>query len=742
MRWIAACAVAPLLAQTGIEISGRVIDSSTGEPLARVRVAVVETNTASVTGSSGEFKIQGGPGGATLRVTAVGYRPYQIRLSQVQGAMEILLAPETLRHSESVQVTAGAFQEETPRAVSLSGNELKNLASVLADDPMRAVQGLPGVASNDDLQSQFSLRGAQFQRIGLYLDGVLLHAPFHTVQGDPGSASLTIFNGDILDTVNLHAGAPPVRYGDRTAGALDVRTRDGDRRRFSVRGTASMSNAGVMAEGPLGRSKRGSWLAAARKSYLQYIIDRTSDDPTIGFAFSDVQGRVQRDFGKRWSGSLGLIHGTSGLDRTGAERNVGLNTLFRTDYDFSVATANLRFAPGKAILANSRISLLREQYLNRNRTDATLGRGFYREWAWNTDVTWQQVSHAALEFGAVVRRMGDNGFANRIQNAPLPPVTIDQHRGTGVRSGGYVQQSLGLAQGRVQLTAGGRVDGHSLAQRHAAMPFASAAVQPTAATRLSLAWGQYVQFPEVSQYMARTGFRFLLPERAVHTEAALDQRIGERTRVRLQVYNRDDRDLLFRPLLEPRALPGGRLYYGNILAPTGNTLRGYSRGWQAFLQRRTANGFTGWIGYSWGKTGVRDDRLGIRFPADFDQRHTVNLFGSYRLRPTVNLSTKWVYGSGFPVRGFYSGTAAEFLLFTERNRLRIPAYQRADFRLNKTFVRDRWQLTLFAEVINLTNHENIRFDELNGIDNRGRVRLGFDKMFPVLPSAGIVMEFY
>jgi len=75
-------------------------------------------------------------------------------------------------------------------------------------------------------------------------------------------------------------------------------------------------------------------------------------------------------------------------------------------------------------------------------------------------------------------------------------------------------------------------------------------------------------------------------------------------------------------------------------------------------------------------------------------------------------------------------------------RLRIPSYQRTDFRINKAFVRDGWQLTLFAEVINLTNRDNVRFDDLNGFDARtARARISFDKMFPILPSAGIVVEF-
>jgi hypothetical protein len=51
-----------------------------------------------------------------------------------------------------------------------------------------------------------------------------------------------------------------------------------------------MSSAGVTVEGPLG--DRGSWLAAARKSYLQYIIERTTGDSTLAFGFWDTQTKL------------------------------------------------------------------------------------------------------------------------------------------------------------------------------------------------------------------------------------------------------------------------------------------------------------------------------------------------------------------------------------------------------------------------------------------------------------------
>ncbi len=148
--------------------------------------------------------------------------------------------------------------------------------------------------------------------------------------------------------------------------------------------------------------------------------------------------------------------------------------------------------------------------------------------------------------------------------------------------------------------------------------------------------------------MGRTA---LQPERAIHNEAGVEQRLGERSRLRLEFYNRQDRDLLFRSWAEPRPLDG-RVFEGLVTAGIRNRLRGYARGRQILLERRSANGFTGWVSYVFGRARLHDPATGLWFDADQDQRHTVNIFGDRRIRPTVHLSMKWVYASGFPVPGF------------------------------------------------------------------------------------------
>jgi outer membrane cobalamin receptor len=319
---------------------------------------------------------------------------------------------------------------------------------------------------------------------------------------------------------------------------------------------------------------------------------------------------------------------------------------------------------------------------------------------------------------------------------------LDLFRGTGRRSGAYVQQSFTLASGSIHMAAGMRWDSHSVSSAGVASPYASVSFQPFPATRIQLDWGQYAQFPELSQYFSIFGRPSLLPERATHFEAAIEQRLDQRTRVRLEFYNRQDRDLLARPEFDPRILTNGRIFNPPVNAPILNSQRGYARGGQVFVQRRTANGFTGWISYAYGATRIYDGVLRLWFPSEFDQRHTFNVFGSYRLRPTVNLSARWTYGSGFPIPGFYRLAQGTYFLSQDRDRARVPNYLRADARINKAFVYDKWKLTLFAEVVNLTNRTNRMFDSAGGYNTRtGQASLTFVKLFPILPSAGILLEF-
>ena len=739
--------VLPAFPQELGEVRGSVVDARGGEALSNVVVQLVGGAYRATSDATGRFGIASvAAGDYVLNVSTVGYRlikkPFHLDAGETKE-FEIILSPDTFRQTDAVEVSAGPFdivRQDSPSTLVLSGNDAKNLASVLADDPLRAVQSLPGVTSNDDYDARFSLRGADYSRIGLYFDGILLHLPFHTVEGTADTGSAAAFNGDMVEELELHEGAWPVRFQDRTAGVLDVHTRDGSRTETSVRVTASASNAGVMAEGPLGSKHRGSWIASTRKSYLQYILERTSSDPSIDFALEDVQGRIAYELTAHNYVSLNVLESYSSLDRSSAISKLGINSLMGAGYHYTFGNLAWRYTPTDKLVVTNHAAWMREKFDDTNPTGLALVGGHYGEWIWDAAATWMWNANSSFDAGWSVRRLHDSGYSNQfLSTAPFARL-LDHDDGTATHEGGYAQQSWTLASGRLHLAAGARWDHHALDGISAVSPAASASFAITRSTRLQLGWGQYVQFPELSDLTSPLGGAHLLPMRATHALGAVEQRFGERTRVRVEFYEREDRDLLDRPFYDPRIL-NGKVFTPPLNPPLLNSGRGYARGFEFVAERRSANRLTGWVSYAYGATRQRDGVEHTTYPSDFDQRHTINIFGGYRVRPTVNLSVKWMYGSGFPVPGFLRMQAGQYYLASDRNQLRFDPYQRLDWRINKSWTKAKYKLTLYGEAINLTNRSNYRFDSFNSFNAKtGLTSITLDKLFPILPSAGIVFE--
>jgi hypothetical protein len=682
--------------------------------------------------------------GCTLEATLVGYRRSHTEVT-APAEMEIILTPDNLARKDQVEVRAGPFDElavSSPTARGLTGTEMQNLAGVLIGDPLRAVQSLPGVASSNDYQAQFTVRGAPFDRIGITLDGILLHSPFHAVQSQEDTGSLSVLNAEIIEDVRLHAGAPPPDFSDRSAGALGVNVREGSRRDYAVRVNAGVASAGALAEGPLGRGQRGSWLLAARKSYLQYLIDRGSNNNNLAFGFFDTQGKLSYDLTPRHTLVLGYFDGVSNLDRSSAKPTLGVNSIMTSEYHTTLIHLDWRWAASDHMLWQNQAAWMRERGESRNMIDLPLGAGGYGEWTWNSTATWNWRPDAPLQAGGGLRRLRDDGYTARYNFTPLAIRRRDPWSGTGLRGGAWFRQDWTPASSRWSLSAGMRTDGYTEGGPATVSPYGGVLFRAATRTTLQAAWSQAVQYAPISLLrLANTGNPWLLPERANHAVMAVEQRLDDRTRLRAEVYWRADRDLIAQPLSEPRLLADGRIFNPPASPQYLNSVRGTAKGFELMLQRRTANRLTGWVSYGYAFTSLRDGVTGAVYPADAEQRHTVNAYGSYRMRPSVNLSARYSYGSNFPIPGFLRQSGALYYLTTARNQLRLPEYQRLDLRLNKSYLHKSWRATLYVEVLNTFNHENRTYDSFGGYNNRtGQAYPSFLKLFPIVPAAGVMIE--
>lgn len=728
-------------------LRGRVIDAQTGEPIAKVKI-ITGPQHQTVTAADGRWALQGlAPGEVELYVTTVGYGLVQktVLLKEGEDAeLEVALSQEAATLTEQVTVTARPFEEtetNSPSEHTLNKTELQMLASVLVGDPMRAAQSLPGVVAGDDFRSEFAVRGAGYRQVGVLIDGVLTDNFVHSVQGVSDTGSLSVLNADTISQVSLLAGAFPVKYGERTAAMLNLETREGNRVKPSGRVAVSLINASAVADGPFARG-RGSWLAAARKSYLNYVLQRfylDNDDPYV-FDLVDAQAKAAYDFSSRHAAGLSIVFGDSQLDRSRFRERFGPNAVIRGGGRNWLAGARWTYTPRPQLFVQARLFGLQTDFTNTNRDDLRLYDAQRTQFGARGDVNFQPHRAHRIEAGIYVRQLRAQSFEERLP-FPQGSATLRDFASFDSRAGQqnyYLQDTWSIERLGLLLTGGGRIEHSGLTGQTVFAPRAALGLALGERTRVRAAWGRYNQSPDFAELFGRLGNSRLRAESATHYTASVERTFGQRSRLIAEVYDREDRDVLF-SLSEPRLDRAGRVAFARF--PFNNTLSGHARGLEVMLQRRSANNLAGWLAYSYTTTHYQDKSSGLRFVSDFDQRHVLSAYASYRFTETLNVSGQWRYGSGLPLSGFFREDAGRLFLGSERNLVRLPFYSRVDLRVNKAFLFRRWKLTLSGEALNALKRVNYRYPGFATIGPGGEISNERQKLLPFLPSAGVAIEF-
>jgi hypothetical protein len=252
--------------------------------------------------------------------------------------------------------------------------------------------------------------------------------------------------------------------------------------------------------------------------------------------------------------------------------------------------------------------------------------------------------------------------------------------------------------------------------------------------------GLFRQFPDFEHVVGTLGVPGLPPERARSFDLSVEQVVSPAWRIGVAAYDRAERAFIRRPGGETKVVDG-RLVRGSASAPYASRLEGYARGLEWLVQRRDPNGLLGWLAYSFGKSRYSDAAAGEAFWGDLDQRHTINAYASYRLSTRWNLGAKLRVGSNFPVPGYYREEDGTYFIAERRNELRLPVYARLDIRASRTFTWARSRLTLFGEVINVLDRDNVRSNPPSINSRTWRVSRLFETMIPIVPSAGLLIEF-
>jgi hypothetical protein len=727
---------------TGV-VRGIVVDAATGIPLSRVLVAQEDASDLrrTVTGADGRFELRLPAGTRRLLVSVVGYAlmSREVLVGERQ-VVEVTIPLGAGTHTEQVTVSAGRFREVDPGAPAqqvLGSADIQNLRGVLADDPLRAVQVLPGVATGDDLRSEFSVRGSGFTHMHLTVDGFstpyLLHA-VRAVEDASSSGSIAMINSDILQEVALVSGGYLQRSGNRTGASVEFNVRPGGRDRPQVRAAVSGTSASTVIEGPIGRSRRGSWLVSARQSYLDLLIDRLVDDQ-VQFGFTDGQTKLVYDLSTADRVELSVLAGRSRLKEP--EEDVDSNDLYAGYNASIVGIAKWRRTLAKSVFTAGVLAGL-NRFRNETIEGAELDRGRERQLTFRFDARHQASSRLEVEAGTEVDALRES----RRRERPVTETTfrvVNDYVGDATRVGAYGALRWSLHP-TLTVMPGVRADHWTLTDQSTTSPWMQVHWQAAHGTQVRAAAGLYQQFPHFEQVIGAWGTEGLNRERARHFDVGVERTFGSSSRVQIALYDREERGMLRRPRAETRIVDA-RLIRGSTEAHYENRLDGFSRGVEVMVQRLDSSGISGWISYSYGRNRYHDVVTGESFWGDLDQRHTFNMYGLCRLSPTTSVSAKLRMGSNFPTPGYYVEAGGRYFISDFRNELRLPSFARLDLRANRTFAWSTRRLTLFAEVINVLSRENVRYHPPS-IDGRTfEARRLFEELLPVVPSAGILFEF-
>ena len=207
-------------AQT-IQLKGTVKDAGTNEELIGVNVIVVGSKTGTVTSINGDFEISV-PQNATLKVSYVGYKSQEIKLSgSGQITLNVKLESDNQRIDEVVVVGYNS-QKKSSLTGAVSSVNMTDLAQRKVPDVAQMLQGQ--VAGVQVTQST----GAPGDGISIVVRGVgSINSdtkPLYIIDGNPSESISFINPSDILSMTVLKDAAAAALYGARASGGVIVIT--------------------------------------------------------------------------------------------------------------------------------------------------------------------------------------------------------------------------------------------------------------------------------------------------------------------------------------------------------------------------------------------------------------------------------------------------------------------------------------------------------------------------------------
>lgn len=153
---------------------------------------------------------------------------------------------------------------------------------------------LPGVNANNELSTQYAVRGGNYDENLVYVNGIEVYRPTLIRAGQ--QEGLSFLNTDLIQEVSFKAGGFDATYGDKLSSVLDITYKTPNKTETSIE--ASLMGGSIS----YGTTK-GNWSAIAGARYRdnQLLVNQKETSAQYQPSFADIQSLISYQKTNRWN---------------------------------------------------------------------------------------------------------------------------------------------------------------------------------------------------------------------------------------------------------------------------------------------------------------------------------------------------------------------------------------------------------------------------------------------------------
>lgn len=311
-------------------ISGQVTGSRSLDPIPRVNIQVSDTERGTTTDESGKYVLSLEPGVHVLTFSSIEYETKVIDLLAYEDGVIDFIMEESGVMLDEVVIHGNFGREVTTGKVGLtrlSMVEVKRAPALLGEvDLVKQVQTLPGVTTAGEAAAGFNVRGGSVDQNLILYDDMPSFNSSHVL------GFFSAFNSEAIKDVSFYKGGVPAEYGGRTSSVLDIRSRDGDFRKWNGNVGIGLATSNFMINGPI-KKDTTSVAVSFRTTYSDWLVrsieTEYADLSKSSVSFYDATMKLTHLFNSRTRLSV------TGYSSNDAMRLVGDSTYQWNNLQFS-----------------------------------------------------------------------------------------------------------------------------------------------------------------------------------------------------------------------------------------------------------------------------------------------------------------------------------------------------------------------------------------------------------------------